>query len=186
MKHLFFLGALILSLNKISAQIYTAKEGGTLISFFSSAPLEDIEALNKGAGIIFKTTTGDIQLRISMQNFKFKNGLMEEHFNETYLETTKYPTCIFKGKINEAIDYTKEGENKVTVSGKMELHGVTKDVTIDGTITKVGNEYKIASKFKIKVADYNIKVQAMHLKNIAEIVDVSFNSTLELFQKKTN
>lgn len=184
-KHLV-IGLLILGLNGMKAQIYTAKDKSTVISFFSSAPLENIEAANKGAVIIFKESTSEIQLRISIQNFKFKNALMEEHFNENYMESTKYPNCVFKGKINETVDYSKQGESKVTVSGKMELHGVTKDVTIDGTLTKVGTEYKISSKFKIKVADYNIKVPSMYVKNIAEEVEVTVDSTLEPFQKKAN
>ncbi len=174
---------LVLALH-VKAQIYTAKQGSTLITFFSSAPLEDIEAQNKGAVIIYKTTTNDIQIRVSIQNFKFKNALMEEHFNENYMESTKYPNAEFKGKINEAIDHTKDGEYKVTVTGVMDIHGVKKEVTITGTLTKTGNEYKIQSKFQIKVSDYNIKVPSMYVKNIAEVVDVSISSTLEAFQKK--
>src|SRR5688572_21052395 len=99
----------------LSAQIYTAKKGGTSISFYSEAPMENIEAINKSATIVLKSSTNDIQIRLSIQNFKFKNGLMEEHFNENYMESDKYPNCEFRGKINETIDYTKEGENAVTV-----------------------------------------------------------------------
>lgn len=168
----------------LNAQIYTAKEGATNISFYSEAPLENIEAVNKGATIVFRASTADLQISISIQNFKFKNALMEEHFNENYMETEKYPKCVFKGKINEAIDYNKDGETKVTVTGKMEMHGVTKDVTINGTITKVGNEFKLVAKFRVKVSDYNIKVPSMYVKNIAEEVDITFNTTLEPFQKK--
>lgn len=167
-----------------SAQIFKAKDGGTQISFFSQAPLENIEALNKSAIIVLNSTNNDIQIRVTIQNFKFKNSLMEEHFNENYMESHKFPSSIFKGKINEPIDYNKDGENKVTVSGKMEMHGVTRDITINGTLTKNGSEIAIASKFKIKVADYNIKVPNMYIKNIAEEVEVSINSILEPFQKK--
>lgn len=184
MKKIIVLAFILLVRNTGSAQIFMAKDGTTKISFFSSAPLENIEALNKGAIIIMNTTSNEIQIRVSIQNFKFKNSLMEEHFNENYLESSKYPNCVFKGKINESIDHSKDGENKVTVTGKMELHGVTKDVTLDGVLTKAGTEYKIASKFKIKVADYNIEVPSMYVKNIAETVDVTVNSTLEPFKKK--
>ena len=168
----------------IKAQIYTAKDGATNISFYSEAPLENIEAVNKSASVVFKSSTADLQMSISIQNFKFKNALMEEHFNENYMETEKYPKCVFKGKINEPVDYTKDGENKVTVTGKLELHGVTKEVTINGTLTKSGVEFKLNSKFKIKVSDYNIKVPSMYVKNIAETVDVTFNAVLEPFKKK--
>jgi polyisoprenoid-binding protein YceI len=184
MKKLLTAVALALSITSAIAQIYTAKDGATSIMFFSESPLENIEAVNKGAAIVFKSTTGDLQVSVSIQNFKFKNALMEEHFNENYMETEKYPKAVFRGKINEPVDYTKEGETKVTVSGKLDMHGVTKDVTLSGTITKVGNDFKLYCKTKIKVADYNIKVPSMYVKNIAEVVDVTFNTTLEPFQKK--
>lgn len=197
MKNFFLFLSFSLSFQICNAQIYKAKDGTTTITFFSEAPMENIEAVNKGAIIVMNTNSNDIQIRVSVQNFKFKNSLMEEHFNENYMETDKkgpkdasgtvtYPNrnAIFKGRINEKIDYSVEAENKVTVTGKMELHGVTRDVTFDGTITKSGNEFVIFSKFKINVADYNIKVPSMYVKNIAEIVDVTINSTLEAFQKK--
>jgi polyisoprenoid-binding protein YceI len=166
------------------AQIFKAKDGGTEVSFFSSSPLEDITALNKGAIVVLNSANGEIQIRISIQNFKFKNSLMEEHFNENYLESQKFPNSTFKGKINEKIDYTKDGENKVTVSGSMEIHGVTKEVTLDGVLTVKGKELLLSSKFKVKVADYNVKVPSLYVKNIAEVVDVTLASVLEPFQKK--
>lgn len=175
---------LLFGLQSLNAQIYKAKDGGTQISFFSEAPLENIEALNKGAVIVLNTVSNDVQVRVTIQNFKFKNSLMEEHFNENYMESEKFPTAVFKGKINETIDYGKEGESKVSVSGKMEMHGVTKDIVIEGTLAKKGDEITIASKFKVKVADYNIKVPSMYIKNIAEEVEITINSILEPFQKK--
>lgn len=183
MKQTILILTLLLGTN-VQAQIYTAKPGSTMISFYSEAPLENIEAVNKSATIVLKTSDNDLQMSISIQNFKFKNALMEEHFNENYMETSKYPKAVFRGKINEKVDYAKEGEQKVTVTGKMEIHGVTKDVTLEGTLNKSGNEFKLVSKFKIKVADYNIKVPSMYVQNIAEVVDVTFNTTLEPFQKK--
>jgi hypothetical protein len=195
MKKVIILMASLFLTGIFKGQIYTAKSGATTITFFSAAPLENIEAVNKGAIIVLKGSTNEIQVRVTMQNFKFKNALMEEHFNENYMETEKkvevngaatYPNRYgeFKGKINEPIDYSKEGENKVTLAGKMTIHGVTKDVNLDGTLTKKGNELIIASKFPIKVADYEIKVPSMYVKNIAEVVDVTINSTLEPLQKK--
>jgi polyisoprenoid-binding protein YceI len=166
------------------SQIFKAKDGTTLIHFYSKSPLEDIDAANKGAIIVLNTTTGDLQVRVTIQNFKFKNALMEEHFNENYLESTKFPNCVFKGKINEKVDFTKDGENKVSVTGKMDLHGVSKDITIEGLLTKKGTEIILDSKFQIKVADYNIQVPSLYVKSIAEIVDVTLTSTLEPFVKK--
>ncbi len=197
MKKIILASIVFLTINNLTAQIYKAKDNGTSISFYSKSPLEDIEAVNKGAIVVMNTITNDIQMRITIQNFKFKNGLMEEHFNENYMETDKegpkdangkvtypYKNAIFKGKVNEKIDYTKDGENKVTITGKMEIHGVTKDVTYDGTITIKGTDLALACKFKIKVADYNIKVPTLYVKNIAEVVDVTVNSVLEPYVKK--
>jgi len=156
--------------------------------------MENIEAVNKGAIIVLRSSTGDIQVRVTMQNFKFKNALMEEHFNENYMETDKkvdvngtatYPNryAEFKGVINEPVDYSKDGETKVTMTGKMTIHNVTRDLTIDGLLNKSGNDLQISSKFQIKVADYNIKVPSMYVKNIAEVVDVTIKSTLEPLKK---
>lgn len=179
-----FIGAFLLCAKLSVAQIYKAKDGATTITFFSSSPLEDITATNKGAIIVFNSSTNDIQIRVSVINFKFKNALMEEHFNENYMESEKFPKSTFKGKINEPVDYSKDGETKVTVTGKMEIHGVTKDETYTGTIKKVGNEITLDCKFKVKVADYNIKVPTLYVKNIAEVVDIDYKCILEPFEKK--
>lgn len=183
MKNIIFAIALC-SVFTANAQIYKAKDGGTVISFYSKSPLEDIDAINKGAIVVMNTNTNDIQVRVTIQNFKFKNALMEEHFNENYMESQKFPNAVFKGKINEKVDYTKDGETKVTVTGKMEIHGVTKNETYAGTLTKKGNEILIKTKFKIKVADYGIEVPSLYVKNIAEIVDIDVSSVLEPFVKK--
>lgn len=184
MKKLILLFAVTFIALHVPAQIYKAKDGGTLITFYSKSPLEDIDATNKGAIVVLNTASSDIQVRLTIQNFKFKNALMEEHFNENYLESQKFPNAVFKGKINEKVDYTKDGETKVTVTGKMEIHGVTKDETYEGVVIKKGNEITVKCKFKVKVADYNIKVPSLYVKNIAEIVDVDVSSILEPFVKK--
>jgi hypothetical protein len=175
--------ALFFSFSGLEAQVYTAKPGGTTITFFSEAPLENIEAVNKVATVVLKAPS-DIQISMPIRNFKFKNALMEEHFNENYMESDKYPKCVFRGKINEPVDLSKDGETKVTVTGKMELHGVTRDVNMDGIIKKSGEELKLNSKFRMKVADYNIKVPSMYVKNIAEVVDVTFEALMEPYKKK--
>lgn len=168
----------------VNAQLYRGKPDASSISFFSKSPLEDIDATNKKAAIVIKTTTNDIQFGVPMISFKFPKPLMEEHFNENYVESNKFPTCTFKGKISEAIDYTKDGEHKVTAKGTMNLHGVSKEIEVPGTLTIKGKEITIVSSFKIKVADYGIKVPSLYVQNIAEVVDVKVNAVLEPFEKK--
>lgn len=185
MKHTFFTFALLVAFTSIiNAQIFKGKPDATSISFHSKSPLEDIDATSKKVTVVIKTTTNDIQFAVPMISFKFSQALMEEHFNENYVESTKYPTSIFKGKIQETIDFSKDGENKVTVKGTLDLHGVTKEIEATGTLTVKGQELIIASAFKIKIADYNIKVPSLYVQNIAELVDVKVNATLEPFVKK--
>lgn len=185
MKNIIITSFLVIAISFIAnAQLYRGKQDASSISFFSKSPLEDIEATNKKAVIVLKTTTNDIQFGVPMISFKFPKPLMEEHFNENYVESTKFPTCTFKGKINETIDFTKDGEHKVTSKGTMNLHGVSKEVEASGTLTIKGKEITITSSFKIKVADYGIKVPSLYVQNIAEVVDVKVNAVLEPFEKK--
>jgi polyisoprenoid-binding protein YceI len=165
----------------ISAQIYMAKT--CEISFFSKTPMKDIDATNKAAKPLLNTATGDIQIKIVMTAFVFPDAFMQEHFNENYIESEKYPNCIFKGKVNEKVDYTKDGENKVTVTGTIDMHGVKKDVTLEGTITVKGNEITMSTKFRIHIADYNIKVPSLYVETIAENVDCKLDAVLEPFKK---
>jgi hypothetical protein len=165
----------------VNAQIFIAKS--CEISFFSSSPLEDIEAVNKACKPIVNTATNDVQMKIVISAFHFEKPLMQEHFNENYMESEKYPNAIFKGKINEKIDWTKDGEYKVTTTGKLNIHGVEKDRTIDGVLTIKGQEIILNSKFKIHIADHGIKVPSLYVQNIAEDVDVKLNATLEPYKK---
>lgn len=179
-KSIFLLFALAVS-KLVSAQIYIAKE--CEVSFFSASPIENIVASNKAAKPIMNTATNDIQVKIVNTAFVFDKPLMQEHFNENYMESETYPNSIFKGKINEKIDWTKDGEYKVTVTGKLTMHGVEKERTLDGTITIKGSQITILSNFKVHIADHNIKVPSLYVQNIAEDVDVKIQATLEPFKK---
>lgn len=182
MKHLFLLVAGLSLSATLSAQIYMAKT--CEISLFSASPLENIEATNKAAKPIMNTATNDIQVKIAMSGFSFPSPLMQEHFNENYVETEKYPNCVYKGKINETIDWKKDGEYKVTVDGTISLHGVDKPKKLDGTVKIKGSEITITTSFKLHIADYNIQVPSLYVKNIAEEVDIKLNAILEPFVKK--
>lgn len=180
----FFVIALISAFGTLQAQLYKNKPDAGIVSFYSKSPLENIEAVNKKVAMVLKTTTNDVQFGATMLNFKFENKFMEEHFNENYVESDKFPTATFRGKISETIDYTKDGEYQVTVKGTMDLHGVTKDIEVPGTLTISGNTIRMNSKFRIKISDYKIKVPSIYVQNIAEEVDITVDGTLEPFVKK--
>jgi hypothetical protein len=163
------------------AQIYMAKT--CEISFLSKTPVEDIAAVNKAAKPLLNTATGDLQIKIVMAAFVFAKPLMEEHFNENYVESDKYPNAFFKGKINETIDYTKDGEYKVTATGKLTIHGIEKDRTIDGTLSIKNGTVTLKSAFKVTFADHGIIIPALYSEVIPPITDVKINALLEPFKK---
>ncbi len=172
---LTFIGALLIS-QASYAQLFYTQTGKT--SFFSKTPLEDISAVNSAVSSILNTTTNDIAVRMNINQFKFPNRLMEEHFNENYLESEKFPAATFKGKIAEKIDFTKEGSYDVSVKGFMMIHGVTKEKTITGKLT-VGKEgITVDSNFEIALVDYKIDVPKLVWEKIAEKIAVKNNFTL--------
>jgi polyisoprenoid-binding protein YceI len=183
MKKLAFLTVIsLLILAKSEGQIYMADS--SRVSFFSATSMEDIQADNTISKPVMSTATGDIQISISNQDFIFKSKLMGEHYNEDYMETSKYPHTVFKGKVNEKIDYTKDGVNQVTVTGSMNMHGVIKPITIPGTITIKNGLLFLYSKFDIKMVDYNIKVPSVLGNNLSDHVAVTLTATMKPY--KTN
>src|SRR5215207_9212501 len=107
------------------------------ISFFSKTDLEDIDAHNRSVTCVLDTKTGNVQFSVLMKGFEFKKALMQEHFNEDWIESDKYPKGEFKGQIanNATIDYTKEGTYPAKVNGQLTIHGETKEVETDGTLS---------------------------------------------------
>jgi len=143
------------------------------VSFFSETPLENIEAVNKKTGCIINATSGALAVQMRITDFNFPNKLMQEHFNENYLESEKYPTAIFKGKIKEQVDLKVAGTYPVTAEGNMTIHGVTKPVTIKGTVLSTGNELRLDFKFQVKPEEFKVEVPSLVVTKIAENLDLS-------------
>jgi len=145
------------------------------ITFFSSAPLEDIEALNSKVGAIFELSTGQLAFSLLMRDFQFKNTLMQEHFNENYAESEKYPRARFTGKLLAVPtdEQLRQGPQPVTVQGFLTIHNVRRKVTVPGTLYLRGADLVVTSKFPVATADYKIKIPALVRNNIAKIIDVS-------------
>lgn len=152
------------------AQLFISQTGET--SFFSETPLENISALNKQVAAIINTATSDVAVRIQNVSFHFPNKLMEEHFNENYMETEKYPNSTFKGKIQEVIDYQKEGVYDVTAKGTLEMHGVKQERTLKGKLTVAPNQLTLVCNFDVKLADHKIDIPTLVVAKIAESLTV--------------
>lgn len=156
------------------AQKFFTRSGS--VSFYSTTPVEDIEAYNTSANSVFDTESGAIQFAVLMKSFMFEKALMQEHFNENYVESDEYPKAIFKGTIStlEAIDFNTTGIYNVEVSGTMELHGVEQPMTASGTIevTKEG-KIKAKSDFMLRPEDYEIEIPSVVRDKIAREVKVT-------------
>ena len=157
--------------NSIYSQIYTAKSSE--IIFFSEAPLENIEAVNRSSKSMLNTATKDIVFSIPIISFKFKKDLMREHFNEKYMESDKFPHSTFNGKINETIDFTKNGTYKISASGKLSIHGVEREETLRGDLTINKEQIELIVKFKVLLEDYDIEIPTVVFYKIAEEILVT-------------
>lgn len=158
---------------------YFTKSGS--IRFVSKGSIETIKADHRSITCVLDSKTGNIQFAVLMKGFEFKKALMQEHFNENYVESDKYPKAEFSGQIanNSEINYTKDGTYNAHVKGKLTLHGQTKDVDADGKITVQHGKLLTNSDFTIQMSDYNISIPKLVKENMSNVVSISVNCTLE-------
>ena len=161
------LGSVVLS---GQAQKYVTEQ--SFISFFSDAAIEDITADNKKAAGVFNSATGDIAYSIPIKEFQFEKSLMQEHFNEKYMETEKFPKSTFQGKVT-GYDPSATGPQQASAKGKLTIHGETKE------IEKQGDKLLMKTKFIVKLADYKITIPQLLWQNIAEQVEVTADFTFK-------
>lgn len=182
-KSLNLLFLLLLIANSVTAQRYITKNG--YIKFFSSTPVEDIKAHNQQVQAALNSETGEIVFKVLMKSFSFKKALMQEHFNEKFVESDKYPNSTLKGTITniDEIDFSKDGEYPANVEGKLTIHGVTNDIKEAGTIIMNGDTAHVQAEFMVAVADYDIKIPSSVRENIAKEVKVTVDCKLKKFQK---
>ncbi len=161
----------------MAQKIYQTTHAG--IEFFSSAPIEDISAFSD-KGIAVFSTSGEISFKVPIRSFNFPKSLMQEHFNENYMESDKFPYASFKGRIYEQPDLSKVGEQPVTLQGILEIHGVKQSRTISAILTiREGVLINLKSNFEVACADHKIKIPRIFWKNIAEVVLVEVNANFK-------
>ncbi|HNQ82193.1 MAG TPA: YceI family protein [Bacteroidales bacterium] len=163
----------------VQAQKYMTKNGN--IKFYSETPIETIEATNNQVNAALDSQTGDLVFKVLIKSFQFEKALMQEHFNENYMESDKFPNSTFVGKVTNltAVDFSKEGSYEATIEGDLTIHGVTKKISEKGTFTvKAGDKIHGISKFNVKPADYSIKIPGAVVKNIAETIEVTVDIEL--------
>lgn len=177
-----FLTLMVVAVN-IQAQKYYTREGK--VSFFSEAPVEKIEAFNSKATSVMDVSTGKIEFAVLIKAFQFEKSLMQEHFNENYMESDKYPKATFKGDITNigTIDLTKDGQYEVKVKGDLTIHGVTKTIEAPGKILVKEGQITATSSFEVMVADYEIEIPAIVRDNIARTVRIDIAVNYEELNK---
>lgn len=165
-------------MGNVSAQSKYIDRAGKA-SFFSSAPMEDIKAHNNQAVSILNIETGELVASLLMRSFNFRKALMQEHFNENYVESHKYPKATFKGKITNIsqFDISKNGTYTLDVTGEISLHGVTQPIQVEAEAVVDNGTIKAKTVFPLTVKDFKIEIPRLVIDNIAEEVEVtvSFN-----------
>lgn len=166
--------SLLLCMSSITwAQKYYTNKG--TVGFYSSTPIEDIKAVSNKAAALVKPGEQSIIVVVENKSFVFPKALMQEHFNENYMESDKFPKSTFTGKYDTKIDPEINGKYTVTVSGSLIIHGVKKEISAPATIEVRSGTIIGHCVFKVKTADYNIKIPKVVIKNIAEDIQITID-----------
>lgn len=176
---LVFIQLIVININ---AQKYACRTGE--VSFFSTTIQEDIDAKTKEAIIVLDTVTGKVYAKMLIKLFMFKKKLMQDHFNENYLESDKYPYGILDAKIIEPIPYYRDGIYNVSLEGVMEIHGVRKPVKIDAVIEVKEGIISTKTEFMVKLKDYKIDIPKIVIKLIAEEIKVNVSGVFAPFNQR--
>jgi hypothetical protein len=178
MNKIIFIVTLLLG-NMIFSQKLITRSGE--IKFEASIPaFEEVAAKNNSASCILDMSSGDLVALILVKGFKFKVPLMEEHFNENYIESSRFPKATFKGKI-VGFDVSKLSTTKMPydLEGDLTVHGVTKKIKVKAFLSMNAGKVGVVSNFVLKPIDYEIKIPNIVRSKVAEDVKIAFNFTLE-------
>jgi polyisoprenoid-binding protein YceI len=158
---------------------YFTKSGK--IYFNSSAKLEKVEATNRAVVAVIDTKSGNIQFAVMLKGFEFEKALMQEHFNENYVESDKYPKSEFAGQVinNSEINYTKDGIYPAKVKGKLTLHGETKEITAMGKITIKEGKVFLNADFSVLLSDFKIDIPGLVKENISNDTRISVDCQMD-------
>lgn len=171
-QNILLISFLVFFNSKATAQDkYMAKDG--FISFFSHTLVEDIKADNNQVLSIIDTETGEIAIQLLMRSFQFKKALMQEHFNESYVESHKFPKAKFNGIILNFAEL--ENIDETQINGTLNVHGKDKEISIITKVEKDASIIKISGDFTVEVADFDIKIPSIVRNNIAKTIKVTFN-----------
>jgi polyisoprenoid-binding protein YceI len=186
MKKIIAIFTIIVIVNTANAQAkYFTKTGKINFDATAKSSPENIKAVNKATTMVLDSKSGDVQFVSLMKGFEFEKALMQEHFNENYVETTKFPKAEFKGNIsnNSTVVYTKDGAYKVKVAGKLTMHGVTKDIETEAVISIKSGKVSASATINALLADYKINIPSMVADKVGKSAAITINCALEVLKK---
>ncbi len=180
-KGLFFFALIAGMTTAATGQKYYTKNGTISFDATASGSPEDIKADNRTVTCVIDAADGKIQFKAAMKAFTFERALMQEHFNENYVESNKYPEAKFSGIISNisAISFAKDGSYPATVKGKLTMHGVEKDVEATGKVTVAKGKITASANFSVLLADYKVNVPALVSDKVGKNAKISVNCGLE-------
>ncbi len=166
-----------------NAQKYGTRKG--TITFDSDTNMEKIHAVNNTVSAVIDAKSKKLQFAVLIKGFQFKKALMQEHFNENYMESSKFPKASFKGEIVDGdVNFVQIGNYDAKVKGKLTIHGVTKEVTVPVKIEMSKAGAHSTATFKVVLADYGIKIPSLVKNKIAKEVTIAIDATLPMLQKR--
>ncbi len=164
--------ALLLAVQvRLQAQPLVTRTG--YIGFFSKTPLEDIKAENRQVNAVIDPEKKNLAFALLVKGFLFTKALMQQHFNENYIESDQYPKAHFNGSYSGAVDLQKNGSYPVQVRGDLTLHGVTKNIEVPAVLEVQDGKLTGRSSFQLKPQDFNIKIPSLVRDKIAQQIDVA-------------
>ena len=164
---------MLLVFSAFSQARYFTKTGK--ISFYSKSSMENIEAVNTKVVSVWDVVGGQIEFAVLLKGFEFEKALMQEHFNENYVESDKYPKAVFKGVIENSknIQLTNDNVATVKVNGTLTMHGVTNPVSTNAVITVKGGVVAASCNFSITLADYKISIPSLVAEKINKKIAIA-------------
>jgi len=174
-KILLTVALLSFSLAATWAQTYMTRTGKVYFNATTKNSPETIEAKNNEGACRVDSKTGDVRFQVLIKSFKFERSAMQEHFNENYMESEKYPKASFKGRISDpkAVDFKKNGTYDVVVEGDLTIRDVTKKISVKGTVEVITGGVNANAKFIIAPEDFNIKIPSVVREKIAKNLEVT-------------
>lgn len=165
----------------IAQDKFYTKSGNIQFDATAASSPEKIIGENHASVCVLDTKTGALQFSVPMSGFEFEKALMQEHFNENYVETKLFPKAEFRGSITNpaSVQYSKDGTYKVKVKGKLVMHGVTKEVTTDGEILIKGGKISAKAGFSVTLLDYNIKIPTVVADKVGTQARIVVDCSLE-------